>query len=269
MKKQKFKVARAVHANQGLRARYQKQMLSLIDEMHNSVLYWISAQFKATPPAILADDASPSDEMRKKLQRIARRWIKRFNESAPKIAEAYLEGSFKTTDSAMRSALNDAGWTVKFKMTPQVRDAFQASLTENIGLIRSIPERYLQQVEGAVMRSYTTGRDLSTMTKNIKKLYPAVKDRAVLIARDQSNKANASVIQARQTQLGIRKAIWMHSHAGKVPRPSHVAADGREYDVSSGCLIDGEFILPGQLINCRCTSRSVLPIPAELAKLNS
>lgn len=258
--KKNFKVARAVHANRGIEARYRRRLLALIDEMTASVEYWLVAQYRQNPPAI-AQDASPYDRWAKKFDDIARKWKKRFEDAAPKIAEAYLEGMFKATDSAMRNALKDAGWTVKFKLTPAMRDAFNASLGENVGLIRSIPEEYLLKVQGIVSRSYTAGRDLETMTKRLKQLYPQASNRATLIARDQSNKANASVTHARYAELGIEKAIWMHSHGGKVPRPDHVAADGREYEVAKGCLISGEYIRPGELINCRCTSRPVLPIP--------
>jgi uncharacterized protein with gpF-like domain len=97
------------------------------------------------------------------------------------------------------------------------------------------------------------------MVKALKALYPKAANRAVLIARDQSNKANGVVIRARRLELGISEAIWMHSHAGKVPRPDHVAANGRRFKVAEGCLISGEYIQPGELINCRCTSRAVLP----------
>ena len=110
------------------------------------------------------------------------------------------------------------------------------------------------------MRSYAAGRDLSTMVKELKQLYPAASHRAELIARDQSNKANAVVNRARQMELGITEAIWMHSHAGKNPRPDHVAANGKRYNIAEGCKISGEFIQPGEEINCRCTSRAILPI---------
>ena len=109
------KLLRAIHANQGLRFRYQRQMLALTDEMHNSVLYWLSAQFKDTPPALLAEDATPSQEMLARFRKIARQWLKRFDEAAPKIAEAYLKGSFKATDSAMRMALKDGGSRLNLK----------------------------------------------------------------------------------------------------------------------------------------------------------
>ena len=260
------KIARAVHANRGIEAKYQKALQRMIAEMHGSVEYWITAAYRKDPPRMLAlveqaqDAAGPSAKMKRILDELARWWTKRFEDYAPKLAEAYLQGMFKASDSAFRQALKEAGWSVEFKMTPAVRDAFNASLEENVGLIRSIPEKYLQQVEGVVMRSYSAGRDLETMVKELKTLYPAASHRAELIARDQSNKANAVVNRARQMELGITEAIWMHSHAGKNPRPDHVAANGKRYKIAEGCKISGVYIQPGEEINCRCTSRPVLPI---------
>lgn len=261
----KPKVARAVHANRGMAALYRRRMAALIDEMAASVEHWITAAYRSAPP-IVAQDESPVREMQKKMRELAARWIKRFEDAAPKLAQAYLLGQFKATDSAFRVALKDAGWAVKFEMTPAMREAFQASLAENVGLIRSIPAQYLQQVEGIVMLSYTVGRDLQTMVKDLKALYPKASHRAVLIARDQSNKANAVVQRTRQAELGITEAVWMHSHAGKVPRPAHVAMNGKRYKIAEGMwdATEQKMVYPGELINCRCTSRSVLPFqPAE------
>lgn len=256
------RAVRSVPANRGLEVRYRKELQRLIDDMHNSYVYWLQAAYRKEPPrmaALVAQDASPTDHIKRVCDNLAKRWIDRFDEYAPKIAEAYIAGQFKLSDSAFMNALRDAGWTVKFKMTPAVRDALKASLTANVDLIRSIPEKYAYQIEGAVMRSYAAGRDLAGMVKDIQAIYPTTFDRASLIARDQSNKANATVIRARQMELGITQAMWMHSHAGKTPRPDHVAANGKIYNIVKGCLIGGEYIHPGEEINCRCTSRAILP----------
>lgn len=260
----KPKLVRSVHANRGIEANYRKTLQRMINDMRKSVEYWLTAAYRKNPPRMAAvveqaQDASPAERIKAELAGLAKRWIDRFEEYAPRIAEAYLSKMFKASDSAFRAALKDAGWTVEFKMTPAVRDAFNASLEENVGLIKSIPEKYLSDIEGIVMRSYANGRDLETMVKEIKARYPVTDRRAVLIARDQSNKANAVVNRARQLELGIVHAVWMHSHAGKTPRPDHVAANGKRYKVSEGCLISGEYIMPGEKISCRCTSRAVLP----------
>ena len=256
------KLLKPIHANRGLEARYRRQMQRLITEMHNSFEYWITAAYRKEPPRlaeIVAQDASPTRYVTRVLNELARRWIKKFDDYAPKIAEAYIRDQFKLTDSAFMAELKAAGWTVQFKMNPAMRDALNASIEANITLIKSIPEQYLKNVEGAVMRSYSVGRDLETMVKDIREIYPVTMRRAILIARDQSNKANSVVNRARQMELGITEAKWMHSHGGKEPRPSHVAADGKVYNIKEGCLIDGEYIQPGEKIRCRCTSRAILP----------
>jgi uncharacterized protein with gpF-like domain len=248
--------------------RYERQMLALIGEMSASIEYWLQAQYRDTPPALAAMDATPSKVMLARFRALAKKWQKHFEQQAPKIADAYLKGSFKATDSAMRMALKDTGIAVKFKMTPAMRDAFNATLEENVGLIKSIPQRYLSQVEGIVTRSYASGRDLETMVKEIRALYPKAQNSAVLIARDQSNKANSVVENARRLEIGITQALWLHSGGGKHPRASHVRAAGQIYNIRKGCPIRNEkgqieYIQPGQKINCRCVSRSVIPgLPA-------
>jgi uncharacterized protein with gpF-like domain len=89
------------------------------------------------------------------------------------------------------------------------------------------------------------------------------KRRAALISRDQNNKATAVITRVRQQELGVAEAIWVHSTAGKTPRPTHVKA-GRErvrYAIAEGWYDPHEKknVWPGELINCRCVSRAVIP----------
>ena len=258
----KPKTARATHANRGVEAAYRKALRQLGEEMANSCEYWLTAAYRAHPPRVaelVAQDASPAEYVRKILKDVGNRWLDRFNTMSEKIAARWLESMKTASESSLKSSLKDAGWAVEFKMTPAMRDALNAQLAENVNLIKSIPEQYLKNVEGAVMRSYARGRDLESMVKEIKAVYPVTNRRAELIARDQSNKANAVVQRTRQMELGITEAIWMHSHAGKNPRPDHVAANGKRYKIAEGCLISGEYVFPGEEINCRCTSKPVLP----------
>lgn len=252
------KTARAVHANKGVEARYRKELEGLIKEMNNSAEYWLLAQYRKTPPE-MAEDALPVTEMAAMVKDVSRRWIAKFNAMADDIAKRFTAGSIKATDNSFQSALKDAGWAVDFKMTRSMQDVAKAAVVENVALIKSIPQQYFLEVEGIVMRGYSRGRDLQEIAKELQSRYGITKRRAELIARDQSNKLNAVATQARRQELGITEAIWQHSHGGKEPRKSHVAADGRKFKIAEGCLIDGKRILPGEEINCRCVSKSVLP----------
>jgi len=157
--------------------------------------------------------------------------------------------------------LKKAGFTVKFKMKPAMRDIMRATVGQQVSLIKSIPSQYFTNIEGMVMRSVQTGRDLGQLTKDLQEQFGVTHRRAAFIARDQNNKATASMTRARQDELEITEAIWVHSGAGKHPRPTHVAMNGKKYDVNKGMWDPAvkRWIFPGEEINCRCFCRSVIP----------
>lgn len=262
MAKPKEKTARAVHANKGVELAYKRALDALITEMSDSFEYWLSAAYKANPPRMeVAMDALPSAELSKKVRSLAKRWIKKFDDMSTAIATKFTQAGRKATDSSFQQSLKDAGWAVDLQITPVMRDAMNATIAENVSLIKSIPRQYASQVEGTVMRGFTQGRDLGYITEELQKRYGITKRRAAFIAQDQSDKLTATVTQARRVELGLFEAEWIHSGGGKEPRPDHVKAgkEKRRFDIRKGCLISGEYILPGIKPRCRCSSRTVLP----------
>jgi uncharacterized protein with gpF-like domain len=251
-------VLKPVRPNVGVEIEYQRRLLALVDDMNKSILHWIGAAYVANPPA-MAMDATPAEELRKVMRKLARRWIKRFNDAAEKIADAFATQATVQAERTMMKALKDAGFAVPFKQSPAMKDAFDSVVVDNVALIKSIPSQQFTSIEGAVMRSVQAGRDLKTLREELLALGAKSKNRAALIARDQNNKATAVMSKARRLSLGLTKAKWRHSRGGVHPRKSHVEADGTIYDVAVGCLIDGEYIMPGELINCRCYSCAVIP----------
>lgn len=225
--------------------------------MQKAIVYWLTANYKACGAAV-AMDASPAVFMRDAMRKLAKRWTKRFDDMAQKLAARFATDAMSNTDASLNSALKDAGFTVQFKMTSQMNNALQATISENVGLIRSIPDKYFTEVEGLVMRSVARGRDLSYLTDELQKRYGITRRRAALIARDQNNKATSVMQAARQMSLGITQGIWRHSHAGKEPRPSHKNADGKLFDLDKGMYLDEKWVMPGEEINCRCTWSPVL-----------
>jgi SPP1 gp7 family putative phage head morphogenesis protein len=250
-----FKVLRPIHPNCGIEAEYRKRLDQLIEDMQSSVTYWLTAEYKASG---LAQDDLPANRLQSAMSRLTRQWQDKFNEAAAKMGLWFASKTKSYSDLSMASRLKDIGLSVDFKMTQPMRDAYQAVIHEQVGLIRSIASEHLQEVQGLVMRSVQQGRNLGELSKDLTERYGITKRRAALISRDQSNKATSTLTRVRQQELGIAQAKWKHSHAGKHPRPSHVAVDGEVYDVEKGMFIDGEWIFPGQEINCRCTSQPII-----------
>lgn len=254
-----------IRPNVGVQMIYQQKLLDMIAEMNGSVMYWVGARYKANEPAIaqVAQDELPANALKKALAMLVKRWQKNFDRLSHDLAKYFAMDVSKRSASALKSKLKKAGFTVEFRMTRAMKDALEATIQQQVSLIKSIPQKYFTNVEGAVMRSVAAGHDLATLTKNLQKNYGVTRRRAELIARDQNNKATATLTRVRQVELGIKEAIWMHSTAGKEPRPTHLAAGRRKqrYDVTKGWYDPHEkkFIYPGELINCRCVSRSVIP----------
>lgn len=258
--KKSERTLRPVRPNEGITAAYRVKLDRMLREMHDSVLYWVRAAYKANEPRITMDEA-PAAALRRAVLELATRWQKKFDESAELLGDFFARDVEDRSSRTLRKILKDAGWSVRFRMTPAMRDVFEATVNQNVALIRSIPQQYLADVEGLVQRSVQTGRDVGGLTADLEKRYAITRRRAALIARDQNNKATSTFNRVRQQELGIEKAVWMHSHAGETPRPTHVKMDGREYEVAKGMWdpAEGEYIWPGQLISCRCTSRAVVP----------
>jgi SPP1 gp7 family putative phage head morphogenesis protein len=247
-----------VRPNEGIRVAYALRLEKLIDRMTKDVERVLLRQYRTKPPE-LAADASPAAELRAAIARLAQRWQREFDKLSQELAEYFATAATDRSEKALASMLRKRGFTVRFRPTRAQNDALQATIGENVGLIKSIPQRYMTGVDGAVMRSVQAGRDLGSLAKELHEQRGVTKRRAAHIALDQNNKATATITRVRQTELGIVEAVWIHSGAGKHPRPEHVAFNGKTYKVAKGAYLEGKWTWPGVEINCRCTSRSIIP----------
>jgi len=128
------------------------------------------------------------------------------------------------------------------------------------------------------MRSVRSGRDLTGLAADIEKTFQTTRGRAVVIARDQNNKATEALSSIRMKSVGITQAVWIHSGRGKQPRPAHVAMHGKPFELGGpeAGLFDsdeGRNVLPAELINCDCTKAPLVPAfargPRDLALAES
>jgi uncharacterized protein with gpF-like domain len=257
----------AVRPNAGLETLYRRRLDALIAEMNASVLYWMKAQWRRNTPVLAQDDdvpgISPARGLREEMDNLGRHWQDRFDKMADDLARHFAKSAAERADGSFQAILKRGGWTVKFRNTKAVNDITQASIGENVALIRSIPSEYHTQVQGIVMRSVQQGRDLGYATQEIEKQFGVTRRRAAIIARDQNAKMTAAITRTRQAEIGVTEAIWVHSHAGKHPRQSHLdfangKLGGPVYKIAEGVVLDGERVWPGTAINCRCFSKPII-----------
>ncbi len=262
----KKKTLRGIQPNAGIENDYERKLVALITAMHKSVEYWLKAAYKKHEPSTMAKDDSSASALNKVMRKLASYWISRFNKAGPDIAKHFATKAIERADSTLERALKESGFAVEFKLTEKANDVLQSTIQANVSLIKSIASEHFTEIEGMVMRSVQVGGDLGGLAKNLEKRFGITKRRARFISRDQNSKATAAITKVRQEELGITQAKWLHSHAGKEPRPTHVAMNGQVYDIDKGMWDKdadgkdkGRFVYPGELINCRCVSRSIVP----------
>lgn len=245
-----------------IRAKYEQRLLALIDEMHRSIVHWLEAEWRRnTPTTLYGADETPAKALQSAMAKLSRRWLKRFDELSDNLAAYFSQSTKSRCERSLMDDLRRGGFTVRFRMTPAMRDAFEAVRAENVGLIKSIAQQHLAHVETAVMQSVSQGRDLAGLNRSLLQIKGVTTRRAQFIARDQSNKATAVLTRTRHLELGITRAKWLHSAGGRHPRPEHVSFSGKTYDIREGHDFgNGEgAVWPGTAINCRCVCVPVVP----------
>ena len=131
-----------------------------------------------------------------------------------------------------------------------IGDRLRAWTTENVSLIKSLPDETYGKIERVLLSGLNDGKRWEVIAEEIESRFEVGESRAALIARDQVGKFYGTVNRERQTELGLTHYFWDTSRDERV-RPEHAAREGERFawdDAPS----DGH---PGQPINCRCTPR--------------
>lgn len=140
--------------------------------------------------------------------------------------------------------------------TEGLTDILQAKIAENVGLIQSLPDQYFKSLVTIVNEGTTRGNRASSMFQQIRKLNGQTRNRTKVIARDQTQKVNAAITQARQESLGVTKYRWRTSGDERV-RSTHKAHNGKIFRWDRPPKDTGH---PGQDIQCRCVAEPVIEL---------
>lgn len=270
--KRGYVVAPPLRHNIAFENAYAKLLTGLTQKMIDDVEREVRAFYKTrTARVYFAQDAgilSMSDAMFLKL---AAKWESTFDRLANPWAQDMVDQANQNSGRALRRSLKEIAGTLMIStklITPKLQAIIEASVKENVLLIKSIPREYLPQVEGAVVRSITqpnTG-GLKELTSTINEMLDnrarIARNKAKNIALDQTRKAYNNINVRRMQDLGLNSFEWMHTQAGQRPRPLHLnVLNGQIYDFDDLPVIDektGETGIPGQAINCKCQIKPVV-----------
>ena len=238
---------------------YREQMQGMMDEMRSDLIQDVVKPMRSE----IAMDGI-LDWMGHVIDGLVSRWQDRLDRLSTQVAQE-LVGKAKTNyDKRLLGILKKRGFTVNFRNTKYVEDQAQIALGENVALIKSIGNEYLDKVRSAVWRSVKNGYDVESLIKQLKEIDGVTDRRAKNIAKDQTAKLNQAFEDARAKELGITKAKWLHSSAVREPRPEHVKAHGEIYDIDKGIKFSNGWFKPSQDYGCKCRKYLVIDIPDNM-----
>lgn len=271
MKKRSTIKGEPLNFNVGIQKWYEKQLLKLVDELTKEVLEEIKPLYKEYKYQITFD-ASISSQARITINSLRKFFEKKFKDKGRKFAESMVKKTNRYATLTFKAIMQNLFNEEKVKQTgfsmagsivsPEKEEVIKALVFENVSLIKSIQDRYFEQITGAVMRSIENGEGVTTLTEEIMKYNKQNKNRARLIALDQTRKAYNSINLRNMQDTGVKKFEWIHSGGSREPRKYHKdVLNGQIFDISKGAPNDSDnppFIFPGQLPYCRCRMAPVI-----------
>lgn len=222
-------------------------------------------------PVVDAMDASLAELAQLLLERVQAKFTVMFDNAATAISDMMVKDTLANSDRTISASLKEASQSVTLRMTPRVAQMVDAGAAESTALIRSVPSKYLSQVQGDVMRSITTGNGLQDLVPALEKQNVKTLNWASNVAKDQTRKVYNNINKARMQDAGVNKFEWIHSGGSNKPRKFHLdhapgGLNGGIFDFNNPPIIDentGERGIPGQLPYCGCTMRPIIDLSNE------
>ena len=138
---------------------------------------------------------------------------------------------------------------------PEVNQFMTAKLTENIDLIKTIPERLHASLARHISAEFVQAPfDQQALSRILRQEFKSSGWNLRRLTRDQVGKSIGNLNQIRQRQIGIDSYIWVSSQDQRV-RPTHAANSGRMFAWSAPPAATGH---PGQDVLCRCIPRAII-----------
>lgn len=248
-----------LNPNAAVEARYYENLSGMIERMTDDTERALKRMFAGEAATeFFAEDKSIASQARVLTNALKAKYDRLFGTSAQRISEAMANQSDKASSAALHSSIQKLSGGLSLNTTSlkgPLTDILKATIAENVSLIKSIPQKYLSGVQGAVMRSITTGNGLQDLVPYLANNKGITQRRARMIAHDQTRKAFNNLNKGRMINVGIKDYEWLHTGGSNHPRKEHIAMSGNIYSFDDPPIIDtktGERGIPGQLPNCKC-----------------
>lgn len=291
----KVRLSRAVESNVGERRAYKKQLVRVQKDFQAYVLNEIFQELERQN-ALTTDAKLPTvpnlKELKRKTLKLLRRgvefekflqdliaknskhWLDALRQVSSGVAERFVKKAMTSSTNAQKAALIAAGvkpslikerWSVpvvgRQYLSPNAASAMPSMIKENVELITHIGENDITRISEVLAKGLQEGMDYNALRQELNATNGFDGARADRVALDQINKINQQVQIMNAQSLGCTHARWKHVSGQYTSRKTHIAMDGKEFNLSEGLYDESvqRNVIPGQLPFCRCVSRIIIP----------
>ena len=180
----------------------------------------------------------------------------------------------KINYKSVEKSVNDLKKSIPALIDTNIQTEMRMWVSQNVRLIKTIPEKMLAQAEDIIFEAIRTGVSHKELSNRLIESLEIPKKRAVIIARDQINKLNGKLTRERNLKLGITEYKWITCNDERV-RHSHEVLhnkicswlnvriykdnvdDKKELQRTS---INATLSNPSEDVLCRCSSIPIIKI---------
>lgn len=201
------------------------------------------------------------------MQKALQNYSEQLTPWATRQATKMLEQVNKSNKAAYNRASKQMGKAIKVGVgQADTGKAAIALLNEQVALIKSIPLEAGLRAQNIAAENFLQGNRaipdqsvIDDLKEQMGMSTEVATNRARLIARTETARANASFVQARAAAVGVTHYVWRTTMDG-AERKSHAQMNGKiiAYDTPP-TLSDGTSGHAGTFPNCRCYQDPVIP----------
>ena len=242
---------------------YNAELQRMVRRIKKDIDQSIKPQVKDLEFEYTAD--SWADVIEVSLAALRQRWSSEiFNRFAERLASKFVQAVNVQNQQQFQNQYKSFGVNI-YAGNQAVSDYLDATVKDNVRLIKSIPDQYLTQVESIVLGNMRAGMRPSAINKQLQDQFGVTERRARVISRDQTSKASNGLAKKRMESSGFQYFAWIDSKDSRVrSRHKHIANKVTKY--GKGIYSFGDLplndkgipIAPSDDIQCRCVMRPVL-----------
>jgi uncharacterized protein with gpF-like domain len=251
---------------------FQNPILKLLTALAKDIRREVTAIFAIPSANDAAMDENPSSQARIRFNSLMDKYDAKFADVAKKSTARMIDRVAKNSKAQMDLSLRDMipDFSIKAEsISDRLKEIMVASANEAAGLIKLIPQKYIQQVAGEVYRSLASGKGLQDLIPFLTEKYEGNWKWARNVALDQTRKSFSNMTAARAGAVGLDEYEWIHVGGSTHPRKLHLDMAGKHFKLSDPPVIGNMYGSevrgkPGDLPFCRCKMRFVINFKERL-----